>query len=383
MKPEILHTKLCDMLGIEYPIILAGMGGCAGPTLAAAVSNAGGLGVLGCTGYPLDKIADIIRKTRSLTSRPFGVDILMPLPVSMSDTDSAAKIKLPTEQDLPVQHVEFVSQLRREFGIPEPKQLRPADFFAVEHFKKEVEVCLEERVPVFVSGLGNPAWMVPQAHAKGIKVIACVGNVRNARRVVEGGVDVVVATGHEGGGHVGRIGTLALVPQEVDAVYPTHVVAAGGIADGRGLAASLALGACGVWVGTAFLVSHEAHVDAIEMGLVAQWEVDYWKQKIIECTEEDTVITRSYTGKTVRNLKNKWIEAWGRPDAPPTLPMPLQFLLCWDVMEGAREAGIKDLRVSPTGQIAGMIKELKGAKQIVDEMVEGATRVLQGTPPTR
>ena len=372
MTKNPLHTKLCDMLDIEYPIILAGMGGYAGPTLAAAVSNAGGLGVMGCTGFPIDTLVDMIRKTRSLTSKPFGVDILMPLPVGDLGSESAMKIELPAKQ------VEFVNQLKREFGVPEPEQSRSADFFNVEHAKREIEICIEERVPVFVSGLGNPASIVPQAHAQGMKVIACVGNVRNARRVAEGGVDIVVAAGHEGGGHTGRIGTLALIPQVVDAVYPTPVVAAGGIADGRGLAAALALGACGVWVGTAFLVCPEAHVDAIEMGLMAQWETDYWKQKIIEGTEEDTVVTKSYTGKTMRNLKNKWIDAWGRPDAPPTLPMPLQTLLCWGAMEGAREAVVKDILLSPTGQIAGMIKETKTAKQVVDDMVEGAVRVLEG-----
>ncbi|MBL7119091.1 MAG: nitronate monooxygenase [Dehalococcoidia bacterium] len=372
MTKNPIHTKLCDMLDIEYPIILAGMGGYAGPTLAAAVSNAGGLGVMGCTGFPIDTLVDMIRKTRSLTSKPFGVDILMPLPVGDLGSESAMKIELPAKQ------VEFVNQLKREFGVPEPEQSRSADFFNVEHAKREIEICIEERVPVFVSGLGNPASIVPQAHAQGMKVIACVGNVRNARRVAEGGVDIVVAAGHEGGGHTGRIGTMALIPQVVDAVYPTPVVAAGGIADGRGLAAALALGACGVWVGTAFLVCPEAHVDAIEMGLMAQWETDYWKQKIIEGTEEDTVVTKSYTGKTMRNLKNKWIDAWGRPDAPPTLPMPLQTLLCWGAMEGAREAVVKDVLLSPTGQIAGMIKETKTAKQVVDDMVQGALRVLEG-----
>ena len=378
VRQRVLHTKLCDMLEIEYPIILAGMGGYAGPTLAAAVSNAGGLGVLGCSGMPLDIVVDMIRKTKSLTSRPFGVDVLMPLPVTAPGTE----IPIPTKIELPASQVAFVNQLRREFGIPKPKQSSSGDFFNAELMKKTVEVCLEERVPVFVAGLGNPAWMVPQAHAQGMKVLACVGNVRSARRVAEGGVDIVVAAGYEGGGHTGRIGTMALIPQVVDAVYPTLVVAAGGIADGRGLAASLALGACGVWMGTAFIVSHEAHVDAVELGLMAQWEVDYWKQRILECTEEDTVVTRSYSGKTMRNLKNKWIQAWERPDAPPTLPMPLQFMLCWNLMEGAREASIKDILLWPTGQIGGMIKELKSAKQIVDEMVEGAVGVLQETLTT-
>ena len=378
VRQRVLHTKLCDMLEIEYPIILAGMGGYAGPTLTAAVSNAGGLGVLGCSGMPIDILVGMIRKTKSLTNKPFGVDVLMPLPIAAPGTE----LSIPTNIELPERQVAFTEQLRREFGIPKPKHSRPANFFDVELMQKTVEVCLEERVPVFVAGLGNPAWMVPRAHSQGMKVLACVGNVRSARRVADGGVDIVVAAGHEGGGHTGRIGTMALIPQVVDAVYPTPVVAAGGIADGRGLAAALALGACGVWMGTAFIVSHEAHVDAIELGLMAQWEVDYWKQRILECTEEDTVVSRSYSGKTMRNLKNKWIQAWERPDAPKTLPMPLQFMLCWDLMEGAREANIKDILLWPTGQIAGMIKELKSAKQIVDEMVDGAVRVIQETLTT-
>jgi len=316
----------------------------------------------------------MIRKTKSLTSNPFGVDVLMPFPMGDLPSDFSIEIEFPEK------HVEFLGQLKQEFGIPEPQESRQ-ELLSLEHTRREIEICLEERVPVFVSGLGNPSSVVPQAHAQGTKVIACVGNVRDACRVVEGGVDIVVASGHEGGGHVGRIGTMALVPQVVDAVHPTPVVAAGGIADGRGLAASLALGACGVWVGTAFLVSHEAHVDAVEMGLFAQWEIDHWKQRIIDCTERDTIVTRSYSGKTMRNLKNRWTEAWERPEAPPPLPMPLQLMMVWGAMEGAREAGIKDIRLVPTGQIAGMIKELKSAKQIIDEMVEGATRVMEGMSP--
>jgi len=372
-----LHTRLCDILDIEYPIILAGMGGYCGPTLAAAVSNAGGLGVLGCTGFPLDRLAEMIRNTRSLTNRPFGVDVLMPFPVGDLPRDFSMNIEFPER------HVEFVERLKQEFGIPEPKDWRQPVFLSLEHSMREIEICLEERVPVFVSGLGNPASLVPQAHAQGTKVIACVGNVRDARRVVEGGVDILVASGHEAGGHVGRIGTMALVPQVVDAVRPTPVVAAGGIADGRGLAAALALGACGAWVGTAFLVSHEAHVDAIEMGLFAQWEIDHWKQRIIECTEMDTVVTRSYSGKTMRNLKNRWSEAWEKPGAPPPLPMPLQYMMIWETMEGAREGGVRDVRLVPTGQIAGMIRERKSAGQIIEEMVGGAVMAMEEMSSSR
>jgi len=370
-----LHTRLCDILGIEYPIILAGMGAYAGPTLVAAVSNAGGLGVIGGTGVPEDKLVEWIRKTKGLTSKPFGVDLLIPSLPPGFDAESEVEFEFPAEQ------VDFVNNLMKEFGIPKPRK-RVTVELSTKIYKKQFEICLEERVPVFVSGLGNPDWMISDAHAQGMKVIGLVGNVKNARRVAEAGVDVVVATGHEGGGHVGRIGTLALVPQVVDAVHPTPVVAAGGVADGRGLAASLTLGACGVLVGTAFLVSHEAHVDAIEADRLSQWQIDLWKQKILECTEEDTVVTRSYSGKTMRNLRNKWIRAWEQPDAPTTLPMPLQLLLTLDAMEGAREAEIKDVILWPTGQIAGMIKELKSANQIVHELVDGAVRVLQEVLPT-
>jgi len=375
MAQTTLHTRLCDILGIEYPVILAGMGAYAGPTLVAAVSNAGGLGVIGATGVPEDKLAEWIRKTKSLTSKPFGVDLLIPSLPPGFDAKSELEFKLPGE------HVDFVNNLMKEFGIPKPRKAVRVEL-STKMYKKQFAICLEERVPVFVSGLGNPDWMISDGHAQGMKVIGLVGNVRNARRVAEAGVDVVVATGHEGGGHVGRVGTLALVPQVIDAVRPTPVVAAGGIADGRGLAASLTLGACGVLVGTAFLVSHEAYVDAIETDLLSQWQIDHWKQKILECTEEDTVVTRSYSGKTMRNLRNKWIRAWEQPDAPPTLPMPLQLLLTLDAMEGAREAEIKDVILWPTGQIAGMIKELKSAKQIVHELVDGAVRVLQEVLPT-
>ena len=389
MAENVLRTKLCDMLGIEYPIILAGMGGVCGPTLVAAVSNAGGLGVLGAAGLTPDQLRDWIVKTRSLTNKPFGVDLLLPKidlpPISGKFPISELKAFLPAEE------LAFVDKLKREIGIPDvemPPIEVESDFLSGAN--KQINVVLEEQVAVFASGLGNPESIIPRAHAQGMKVIGLVGNVRNARRVANAGADIIVAQGHEAGGHTGRIGTLALVPQVVDAVHPLPVVAAGGVGDGRGVVASLAMGACGVWVGTAFLLAHEACIDSpkdwiTNMGVdpydLEQWEINHWKDKIIEATEEDTRVTRIYTGKTGRFIKNKFIEAWEGAGGK-TLPMPLQTLLICEAELGLRKGRMSDYISEFSGQIAGMLKERKSAKQIVDEMVEGAINILKERLPT-
>ena len=388
MAENVLRTKLCDMLGIEYPIILAGMGGVCGPTLVAAVSNAGGLGVLGAAGLTPDQLRDWIVKTRSLTNKPFGVDLLLPKidlpPISGKFPISELKAFLPAEE------LAFVDKLKREIGIPDvemPSIEVESDFLSGAN--KQINVILEEQVAVFASGLGNPESIIPRAHAQGMKVIGLVGNVRNARRVANTGADIIVAQGHEAGGHTGRIGTLALVPQVVDAVHPLPVVAAGGVGDGRGVVASLAMGACGVWVGTAFLLAHEACIDSpkdwiTNMGVdpydLEQWEIDHWKDKIIEATEEDTRVTRIYTGKTGRFIKNRFIEAWEGAGGK-TLPMPLQTLLICEAELGLRKGRMSDYISEFSGQIAGMLKERKSAKQIVDEMVEGAINILKERLP--
>jgi len=217
--------------------------------LVAAVSNAGGLGVIGAAMLDPRSLRQEIRKVRDLTDKPFGVDLLL-------------------ARDWPGQG-------------------------------EMIEVICEERVPVFASGLGNPAPYVEKLHQAGVTVMAVVGNVRHARRVAEGGVAFVIAQGTEGGGHTGRIATMALVPQVVDAVRPTPVLAAGGIADGRGLVAALALGACGVWVGTRFVATREALAH------------DNYKRKILEASEEATVVTRCFTGKDCRVIKNRYLARLG------------------------------------------------------------------------
>jgi nitronate monooxygenase len=231
---------------------------------------------------------------------------------------------------------------------------------------------------------------VPRAHDQGMKVIGLVGNVKNARRVAAAGADIIVAQGHEAGGHTGRVGTLALVPQVVDAVHPLPVVTAGGVGDARGLVASLALGACGVWVGTAFIMADEACIDipkdwAVNVGVdpyaLEQWEIDHWKESILAATEEDTRVTRIYTGKTARFLNNRFIEAWERAEGK-TLPMPLQTLLVCDTELGFREGRMTDYLAEFSGQIAGMLRERKSAGRIVGDMVRDAIEILTERLPS-
>jgi enoyl-[acyl-carrier protein] reductase II len=309
----MIRTPLTERLGITYPIIQAGMGGVARAELVAAVSNAGGLGVIGAGFMSPAQLREEIRKVKDLTDKPFGVDLLL-------------------ARDWPGQ-------------------------------EEMIEVIIEERVPVFASGLGNPAPYVEALHQAGITVMAVVGTVRHARRVVEGGTDIVVAQGTEGGGHTGRIATLALVPQVVDAVAPTPVVAAGGIADGRVLVAALALGACGVWVGTRFVATHEAFAH------------QNYKQKILQATEEDTVVTRAFTGKDCRVIRNRYVELWQDRQAE-IQPFPVQMMVDPEKMEAAVLHGDTDMGIMLAGQIAGAVREVKSAGDIVREMMEEAEAVL-------
>lgn len=372
MSENILHTRVCDLLGIKYPIILAGMGSQSGPTLAAAVSNAGGLGVIGAAMVSPEHLRYFIRKCRSLTDKPFGVDLLLPMkmPKPGEGEDWTAQI--------PKSAYEFVDSVMKEFHIPEPTKVkRDWSALGADTVRRQIEVILEEKVPVFASGLGDPGWFIPDAHAQGMKILAMVGNVKNAMRVVESGVDIVGAQGYEGGGHTGRIGTLALIPQVVDAVKPVPVIAAGGIADGRGLAAALALGAEGVWVGTAFLATPEAMVDHIEIGRVAPEAAEKYKQRLLQAGEEDTKVSKVFTGKTARGIANKMMDVWEKRNQP-TLPMPLQGMLIDKLVGGAQESAKEEFFAMFAGQICGMIREIKPAKQIVEEMVEGAVGIFTG-----
>lgn len=353
-----LRTPLCDHLGIRYPIVLAGMGGLHGrvvpPELVAAVSNAGGLGVTGLTDVAPEDIRKRIRRIRELTDRPFGIDLLLPATMDEAEPESIEAMWARIQRDFP-RHVEFVRGLMREFGLPAAPPASDC-FMSPRVLREQAQAVLDEKVPVFAVGLGNSALIVDEAHARGMKVIGLAGTAAQAARQAAAGVDIVVAQGAEAGGHTGRVATGVLVPEVVDALGPTPVLAAGGIVDGRGIAAMLALGAQGVWIGTAFLMSTES-------GLYAEH-----KAEIAATASEHFVVTRAYTGKPARDVRNLFIERWERSGLP-ALPMPLQWVLLREFRAAALAARRYDLVNNPAGQGGGRLKAVRPAKVIFDELV--------------
>ena len=368
-----IHTRICDMLEIEHPIILAGMSPVAEWELAAAVSEAGGLGVLGAAAMTPDEISESVRKIREYTSKPFGVDILLPAATAtLADLTSDSR-QTGGEPQLPEEYRQFQQRVYEAFDLKDPGPAEPRGderwtrLTMAERQQAQVDCILQENVPVFASGLGNPAPYVEAFHGNGAKVIGLVGNVKNARRIRDGGADIVVAQGTEAGGHTGRIGTMALVPQIVDAVSPLPVVAAGGIGDGRGLAAAIALGAEAVWCGTVFLATKEATLD------------QELKERVIEAVDEDTIITRLYSGKTMRNIKNPLIDLWEQSNLH-ALPMGAQGVIAEPTQRAARAANRIDLIRNAGGQAAGLVTEQLGAGEVVRRMAEQAAAVLEGMP---
>ena len=319
-----LHTPLCDLLGIRYPICQAGMGYVARSKLAATVSEAGGLGVIAAAHNTPEELRAEIRRVRDATDKPFGVDILF------------ATVRATGEE---------------------------ADRFT-DAVKGWVDVTLEERVPVLVAGLGSPGPVTAEAHRLGMKVMALCGNVKQARDHVANGVDVVMAQGHEAGGHTGRVAGLVLIPAVVDAVAPIPVVAAGGIADGRGLVAALALGAVGVWIGTRFIATPEAYCH------------DNYKQKIVALDEEGTVVTRAATGKPCRLIKKNFTRAWEKREHE-IQPFPIQGARVGrPAALLAREKGDIENGNAPCGQSAGLIRGVIPARAVIEALVSEAQSVL-------
>lgn len=327
MNPDsIFATPITRRLNIKYPILQAGMGFVAHAELASAVSNAGGLGCIGSGSMGARELSEQIHRCRDLTDRPFGVDILF------------AEVKADKNNPTVVRYASNVQKL--------------------------IDITFEKKVPVIVSGLGNPAGIVPQARKQGVVVMSLCGNVKQARRLEASGVDVIIAQGHEAGGHTGRIGTMTLVPQIVDAVR-VPVLAAGGLADGRGLLAALALGAEGVWMGSRFVASIEAYAHA------------NYKNKIVEIDEEGTTITRCHSGKPCRLIRNKFTESWVGREAE-IKPFPIQSVeYGFPLAEKARYEGKVEEGGMACGQSAGLINAIKPAGQIVRDVMSEALATLQ------
>lgn len=366
-----LRTPLCDRLGIEVPIIQAGMaihGSEEIPPspvgLVAAVTNAGGLGVLGDNFHDLDEMDAAIRAVKGLVGgRPFGVDFLIPASreeVATSDNREAYRQAVAAHPA----HAAFIARLIEEQGLTpaEPAERAP---ISTEVLRRKIQLVLDHRVPVFAAAAGEPPeWFTRAGHQQGMQFIGMCGAVRHAARQVAAGVDIVTAQGTEAGGHTGNIATFVLVPQVVRAVAPTPVLAAGGIGTGRHVAAALALGAQGVWVGTAFLASEETGIPA-----------DHQAQ-LLSSPSESFTLSKYASGKQQRGHTSPVKDAWAQSGLPP-LPFPIQRMLQEPLLRAARAAGRWDLVPNLAGQVAGMITERKPAARILREMVDEAAGTIE------
>jgi enoyl-[acyl-carrier protein] reductase II len=307
-----LRTPICDLFGIEKPVFLAGMGGVAYARVCAAVSEAGGFGTLGMASESPERIREEMRQVRASTAKPFGVDLLAALP---------------------------------------------------ETIERAIDVIIDEGASCFIAGLGVPEAVIEKCHANGVRVMSMCGKVSHAVHAERAGCDAVVAQGTEAGGHTGQVAGMALIPQIVDAVR-IPVLAAGSIVDGRGLAAALAFGAQGVWMGTRFIASHEARA------------AEVYKKRITEIREEDTVVTRCYSGKPMRVIRNRYVDEMQR-HPEQIRPFPEQFGLSaragvFTAMAGPEREPDPERACMPCGQGAGAIHEILSCREIVDAVMREA-----------
>jgi len=317
MAARTLRTPICDLFGIDVPVILAGMGGVSMAPLVAAVSNAGGLGVMGAANLSPDDLREEIRKTKALTKKPFAVDLLAPLP---------------------------------QMIVP------------------YLPILYDEGVKIFVAGLAIPEKHVAEMHGHGITIMVMTGKVKHAVRAEAAGADVVAAQGTEAGGHTGEIGTLALVPQVVDAVK-IPVVAAGGIVDGRGVVAALALGAQGAVIGTRFIATPEATA------------ARSYREALVRAEQDETIRTRCYSGKPLRSLKNRYIAEY-EADPGKIRPFPEQLMISSQrrVMAYWEVEADPERTCFPAGQGVGGFHEIKPAGALLHEIVAQAEGVLGSLP---
>jgi NAD(P)H-dependent flavin oxidoreductase YrpB (nitropropane dioxygenase family) len=340
------HTPVCDLLGIRYPIF----GFNHSIDVTVEITKAGGIGVFGATRNTPEEIREALRTIRErVGDLPFGADLV--LPSGMPERNNREDI----EARIPDGHRAFVEQIYGKYTVKRDNLPGARSRFvrSNEVARRQIEVVLESDVNVFACGIGSPPEAIAAAQARGKKVVSLVGAPKHARRVKDAGVDIIVAQGYDAGAHTGEIGTYSLVPQVVDIAGETPVLAAGGVATGRHIAAALALGAQGVWVGTAWLFTRENHTDPIVL------------QKLIAAGPEDTVISRANSGKTLRQIRTAWSEEWAQPTAPRPLPMPYQDILVGDLLGAIQRQRVEPLMHSAAGQgVANFREETTVAAQM-------------------
>ena len=356
-----MRTDLCDQFGIDYPIFAF----TPSEHVAAAVSRAGGLGVLGCVRFndadELDRTLDWMDENTD--GKPYGVDVVMPMKMPQEGT------KVDLGALIPEEHKKFVDDTLRKLGVPPLPEGEGRDgvlgwLHSVARSHVEISLSGNHRPVLIANALGSPPVdVIEQAHQAGVKVAALAGAAKHALSHVKNGVDIIVAQGYEAGGHTGEVASMVLTPEIVDAVGPdVPVLGAGGIGTGRQVAASLALGARGVWTGSVWLTTEEYQRLNTNKGMT---------EAFLKATSSDTVRARVYTGKPARLLKTKWTDAWMEEGAPDPLPMPLQNLLVSEAHSRMNAHGDPEVISMPVGQIVGSMNAVRPVAEVMADLVAG------------
>ncbi|WP_327692880.1 NAD(P)H-dependent flavin oxidoreductase [Streptomyces sp. NBC_00459] len=352
-----MQTELSKKLGIEHAVF----GFTPFPAVAAAISRAGGFGVLGAVRYtaPDDLKRDLDWIEAHVDGRPYGLDVVMP----------ARKVEGVTEAEveamIPEGHRQFVRDTLAKYGVPELAEGEASGWritgWMEQVARSQLDVAFDYPIKLLANALGSPpADVVARAHDQDVLVAALAGSARHARKHAEGGIDIVVAQGYEAGGHTGEIASMVLTPEVVDAVDPLPVLAAGGIGSGRQVAAALALGAQGVWLGSMWLTVTEADMHSTAL-----------TQKLLAAGSGDTVRSRALTGKPARQLRTDWTDAWDSTDGPGTLPMPLQGLLVAEAVSRIQKYEVAPLLGTPVGQIVGRMNSERSVQAVFDDLTSG------------
>ncbi|MFI0822398.1 nitronate monooxygenase [Streptomyces sp. NPDC021098] len=357
-----MKTELSTRLGVEHAIF----GFTPFPAVAAAITRAGGFGVLGAVRYAAgeDLARDLDWMQEHTDGKPYGLDVVMP----------AKKVEGVSEADIeamiPQEHRAFVAETLAKHGVPELADGEASGWritgWLEQVARSQLDVAFDYPVKLLANALGSPpADVVARAHDRGILVAALAGSARHARHHRDAGLDIVVAQGYEAGGHTGEIASMVLTPEVVEAVDPLPVLAAGGIGSGEQIAAGLALGAQGVWLGSIWLTTEEAELRSAAL-----------TAKLLAAGSGDTVRSRALTGKPARQLRTVWTDAWDDPQGPGPLPMPLQGLLVAEAVSRIQKYEVEPLLGTPVGQIVGRMNSTRSVQAVFDDLTRGFERAI-------
>jgi NAD(P)H-dependent flavin oxidoreductase YrpB (nitropropane dioxygenase family) len=359
-----MRTEICEKLGIEFPIFA--FSHCR--DVVAAVSKAGGMGVLGAVFFTVEELTENLNWIdQHVGDNPYGVDILIPAKyLGKGEGFSAEELENKLRAMIPEEHRKFANKILKDAGVPElPENVKVRELIGLteETAKPLIDASLtHEKVRLIVNALGTPpVHIVKEIQDSGRWVAALCGSAKHALNHKAAGIDIVIANGTEAGGHTGDVGSIVLWPEVIDAVAPLPVLAAGGIGGGRQMAAALAMGAQGVWTGTIWVTTTESDFP------------DEQKEVYLKATSRDTVRTRSWSGKFGRGLRNDWTDAWDRSDTPDPLEMPLQGMVAAEPIARSEMYPAQsqpNVGFNPCGQIVGSTNAVKSVRIVIQEMID-------------